>query len=105
MRYIYLAFQAEEGPPMTLEEYLAIPYVLVVESFEGPDGEWLRRASYPELPGCTVEGFWAVDVIDKLEQLRIKRIMEMLRDGEYIPVPREPLRSGIPALDRDQLEF
>ena len=90
---------------MTLEEYLAIPYVLVVESFEGPDGEWLRRAAYPELPGCTVEGFWAVDVIEKLEELRIKRIMEMLRDGETIPVPRAPLRSGIPALNKDQLEF
>ena len=90
---------------MTLEEYLAIPYVLVVESFEGPDGEWLRRASYPELPGCTVEGFWAVDVIEKLEELRIRRIMEMLRDGESIPVPRPPLRSGIPALNKDQLEF
>jgi len=30
-------------------EYLAIPYVLVVESVEGPDGQWFRRAMYPEL--------------------------------------------------------
>ena len=34
---------------MTPEEYLAIPYVLVVESVEGPDGQWFRRAMYPEL--------------------------------------------------------
>lgn len=90
---------------MTLEEYLAIPYILVVESFEGPDGEWLRRGSYPELPGCIVEGFWAVDVIAQLDELRVRRIMEMLRDGENIPVPRPPLRSGMPALNKDQLEF
>jgi len=55
---------------MDLEEYLAIPYKLIMESFEGPDGDWLRRASYPELPGCDVEGLWAVDVVESLEQLR-----------------------------------
>ena len=33
---------------MTLEEYLAVPYVLTMESVCRPDGEWVRRASYPE---------------------------------------------------------
>ena len=37
---------------MTPEEHLAVPYILVIESFEGPDGTWLRRAEYPELPDC-----------------------------------------------------
>ena len=90
---------------MTLEEYLAIPYVLVVESFEGPDGEWQRRASYPELPNCVVEGFWAVDIIAELEELRVRRIMELLQEGETVPVPRPPLRSSLPALNKEQLEF
>lgn len=90
---------------MTLEEYLAIPYILAVESFEGPDGEWRRRASHPELPGCTVEGDSAVEVIEKLDHMRVRRIMEMLERGETIPVPRPPLRSSIPALNKEQLEF
>ena len=90
---------------MTLEEYLAVPYILAVESFESPTGEWMRRASHPELPGCTVEGFSAVEVIEKLDELRVRRIMEMLERGEPIPVPRPPLRSSIPALNKEQLEF
>ncbi len=90
---------------MTLEEYLAVPYILAVESFEGPDGEWHRRASHPELPGCVVEGDSAVEVIEKLDQLRVQRIMDMLQRGEPVPVPRPPLRSSIPPLNREQLEF
>ena len=90
---------------MTLEEYLAVPYILAVESFENPDGDWMRRASHPELPGCAVEGFSAVEVIEKLDELRVRRIMEMLERGEPIPVPRPPLRSSIPALNKEQLEF
>jgi len=90
---------------VTLEEYLAIPFVMAVESYEGPDGEWFRRASYPELPECTVEGFWAVDIIDKLEELRVRRIIELYQKGDEIPVPRAPLRSAMPVLNREQLEF
>ena len=90
---------------MTLEEYLAVPYILAVESFESANGEWMRRASHPELPGCTVEGFSAVEVIEKLDEMRVRRIMEMLERGEPIPVPRPPLRSSIPALNKEQLEF
>ncbi len=90
---------------MTLEEYLAVPYILAVESFESSNGEWMRRASHPELPGCVVEGHSAVEVIEKLDELRVRRIMEMLQRGEPIPVPRPPLRSSIPALNKEQLEF
>ncbi len=38
----------------TLAYYEAVPYLLVLESVER-DGEWLRRAAYPELPGCMAE--------------------------------------------------
>jgi hypothetical protein len=47
------------------EEYLAIPYVLVVESVEGPDGQWFRRAMYPEL-GIVGEAHSPLDAIAKL---------------------------------------
>ena len=31
---------------MTLEEHLAVPYVLCLESVPGPDGEWLRPSAF-----------------------------------------------------------
>jgi predicted RNase H-like HicB family nuclease len=90
---------------MTVDEYLAIPYVLVVESVCGPDGDWVRRASYPELPGCFAEAFSPVDAVEQLEELRKQRIQELLRAGEPVPVPRPPLRSASEAPSREQLEF
>jgi hypothetical protein len=90
---------------MDLEEHLAVPYKLVIESFEGPDGDWLRRASYPELPGCDVEGLWAVDVVEELDQLRVDIITGMFRGKREIPVPRPPLKSKVPMLDPVRLGF
>ena len=76
---------------MTPEEYLAIPYVLVVESLEGPDGTWFRRARYPEL-GVSADAISPMDAIDKLEEVRVTSILSRLERGESIPVPRQPLR-------------
>jgi hypothetical protein len=90
---------------LNLEDYLAVPYKLIIESFEGPDGDWLRRASYPELPGCDVEGLWAVDVVDALDDLRVSLITGMFQRHEQIPVPRPPLRSRPPVLDEARLGF
>jgi hypothetical protein len=90
---------------LNLEDYLAVPYKLIIESFEGPDGDWLRRASYPELPGCDVEGLWAVDVVEALDDLRVSLITGMFQRHEQIPVPRPPLRSRPPVLDEARLGF
>jgi hypothetical protein len=76
---------------VTPEEYLAIPYVLVVESLEGPDGTWFRRARYPEL-GVSADATSPMDAIDKLEEARVTSILSRLERGESIPVPRPPLR-------------
>ena len=78
---------------MTPEEYLAIPYVLVVESVEGPDGQWYRRATYPEL-GVSGEALSPLDAIARLEEARVSTILARLQRGEPIPVPRPPLRQG-----------
>ncbi len=91
--------------PLTLEESLAVPYRLVMESFKDTDGEWRRRASYPELPGCEVVGDSPVDIIEKLDNLRERLIRRMVRDCQPIPTPRPPLRSRLPVLDADRLEF
>ena len=64
----------------------------------GGDGEVGRVGKGIEGPEC-------VEVIEKLDELRVRRIMEMLEQGEPIPVPRPPLRSSIPALNKEQLDF
>ena len=90
---------------MTIEEHLAVPYVLVMESVERPDGEWVRQASYPELPGCVVEAEGPLEALDKLEDARRSTIARMLEKGEPIPVPRPPLRDRLAAADPDRLGF
>ena len=74
-----------------LAYYQAVPYVLVLESVER-GGEWLRRAEYPELPGCVAEAVSALEAIDKVEHERLRVLREMWDRGAPIPVPRPPLR-------------
>ena len=76
---------------MTREEYLRVPYVLVVESVEKPDGDWLRRASYPELTGVLVEAESAVEAIEEVDEMRKRIILDRLDRGLPVPVPRPPL--------------
>ena len=90
---------------MTLDEYLGGSLQAHHRVVRGPDGDWLRRASYPELPGCDVEGLWAVDIVEELENLRVQIIMDRFRNSDFIPVPRPPLKSHPPVLDRTRLEF
>lgn len=65
--------------------------MLVVESVEKPGGDWLRRASYPELPGAVVEAESAVDAIDGADDKRIEIILGLLDRGLKVPVPRPPI--------------
>lgn len=76
---------------MTRDEYLRVPFVLVVESVRKPDGDWCRRASYPELPGATAEAASAVDAMDLADERRVAIILDRLARGTAIPVPRPPL--------------
>jgi predicted RNase H-like HicB family nuclease len=89
---------------MTAEEHLAVPYVLVLESIEGPGGDWLRQASYPELPGCVAQAPSPIEAIDRLEEQRVRFILDRLESGQPVPVPRPPLH--LPeALSQERLEF
>jgi hypothetical protein len=90
---------------MTYEEYLAVPYLLVMESVEKPDGDWVRRASHPELPGCEVEADHPIEALDKLEELRRQLILDMMARGEKVPVPRPPLRTPVMEINKDRLDF
>jgi predicted RNase H-like HicB family nuclease len=82
-----------------LDYYEAVPYLLVVESVER-DGEWIRRATYPELPGCAAEAASAVEALRRLERERRRVLNELWERGAAIPVPRAPLREPGPALAR-----
>jgi predicted RNase H-like HicB family nuclease len=88
-----------------LEEYLAVPYILAVESIRKPDGNWLRRAEFPELPGCAVEAETAVEAVERVEEEKVRYIVERLERGEYVPVPRPPLQSSMPALNAERVQF
>jgi predicted RNase H-like HicB family nuclease len=74
-----------------LAYYEAVPYVLVMESVER-GGTWLRRAEYPELPGCAAEAATAVEAIEVLETTRLALLRGLWDRGAPIPVPRPPLR-------------
>jgi predicted RNase H-like HicB family nuclease len=83
---------------MDLSEQLAVPYVAVVYSVERPDGNWWRRAEYPELPGCAAEAPAAADAMELLERERVRIIVEAHARGADLPAPRAPLAAGVSGL-------
>ena len=74
-----------------LAYYETVPYLLVLESIER-DGQWLRRAEHPELPGCAAEAPSALEALDGLERERHRVLRQLWDRGAAIPVPRPPLR-------------
>lgn len=81
---------------LNLRELLSIPYLLEAEAVETEPGRWLVRLSYPELPGCTVEGAVIEDVLKALERCRIETIVDLVETGREPPVPRKPLAAADP---------
>ena len=86
-------------PAPDLAYYEAVPYLLVMKSIER-HGEWLRRAEYPELPGCVAEAISAVEALEKLEQERLRLLRQLWDRGASIPVPRPPLLRPRPSRSR-----
>ena len=89
---------------MKLEEYLSIPYRLVAYSAPDNAGVWHRYCEYPEI-GCVSEADTPTEAMEKLEEQRVKYIIDRVQRGEPIPVPRPPLRSAASLLDVDRLGF
>jgi predicted RNase H-like HicB family nuclease len=81
----------EPDAPRSLADYEAVPYLLVVESVER-EGRWLRRAEYPELPGCAAEAASVLEAMETLEVERRRLLRELWERGAPIPVPRPALR-------------
>ena len=59
--------------------------------FGEPTACWLRRAEYPELPGCFGEGLSPEEAMADLDRNRERMVRELLAAGAEIPVPRRPL--------------
>jgi predicted RNase H-like HicB family nuclease len=76
---------------MELEEYLAVPYILRMESSFDSNGNHVCRAEHPELPDCIVEARSPIDALEQLEIAKSHYIRERLERGELIPTPRPPL--------------
>lgn len=81
---------------MTPDDHLAVPYVIAVESVEQADGQWVRRAWHPELPGCEAHAESAWEAIERLDEVRERYICSAMEMGEFRPVRRAPLRT-VPA--------
>ena len=82
---------------MRLREYLSVPYLLEAETVEISPGSWLRRVTYPELPGCTTESLVVEHALHSLERMRIEIIVRVVSEGRIPPVPRPPLQDCDPA--------
>ena len=81
---------------MELRELLSVPYLLEAEAVEAEPGKWLLRLAYPELPGCTEEGFVVEDVLTDLERRRVEMIVSLVEAGKEPPIPRKPLAVSDP---------
>jgi len=81
---------------LNLHELLSVPYLLEAEAVETEPGQWLLRLAYPELPGCTAEGFVVEDVLKELERRRVEMIVSLVDAGKEPPVPRKPLAASDP---------
>jgi hypothetical protein len=77
-----------------LRALLSVSYLLEAEAVETDAGQWLVRLDYPELPGCTAEGFVVEDVLKELERRRIEMIVSLVEAGKEPPIPRKPLATS-----------
>ncbi|RTL63676.1 MAG: hypothetical protein EKK42_27810 [Pseudonocardiaceae bacterium] len=80
------------GVGTSLEDLLAVPYVMDVQAVRRDDGEWVCRVGYDELPGCVAEGRTPFDALTKLELLRVEILTRLHDEGSAPPAPRAPLR-------------
>jgi len=88
---------------LDLRELLSIPYLLEAEAVESEPGKWLLRLAYPELPGCTAEGFVVEEVLRELERRRVEMIVTLVEAGKEPPVPRQPLAASDPLWTANEL--
>ena len=78
---------------VTLDQVLAVPYVLDVSTRAAETGQWVCRLEYPELPGCVAEDRNVLAALDHVERLREQWLRECVARGDEVPLPRRALSS------------
>ena len=71
----------------TLEEYLELPYTVVIAPEWHSDSTWTYTAENPELPGCNTRGETAAEAFEALRVVRKIWIRSQLEAGERVPLP------------------
>jgi predicted RNase H-like HicB family nuclease len=84
-----------------LEYFLAIPYIIRLESVPADGTRWIRRASHPELAGCLAEADGPEDALDLLEKRKREWLERAISRGDQVPAPRPPLAEGHFALRQE----
>lgn len=76
----------------TVRDVLTTPFLLISESVETEDGEWMRKLSYPEL-SCSVVADNVLEALDQLEIDRVRALVAALERESSLPVAvaREPV--------------
>lgn len=77
---------AAMGPQSDADE--APSYVLDVRAVERPDGEWVCRAEYEQLPGCIAEDPQVLVALDKVDALLERFISTARAENRPLPDPR-----------------
>lgn len=72
-----------------IEEYLALPYTLVVVHDVDAEGNAGWVAEVEELPGCMSQGASPEEAIERVREAMRDWIAVALEDGMEIPEPRE----------------
>lgn len=75
--------------PKTLNDYLQLPYRIVLTPDRDDDGHVGWVAEVAELPGCLSQGKGPDEAVERVSDAMRGWISVALEDGREIPVPRE----------------
>ena len=71
-----------------VDEFLNLPYSVIVQRMATTQDNVTYSASHPELPGCRGQGDTPQAAKDDLAEARRLYIEDLLESGERPPVPR-----------------
>lgn len=82
--------QANQRTNRTLEEYLDLPYTIVITHDRDDEGNAGFVAEVKELPGCISQGGTLEEAAARVRDAMEGWISVALEDGVEIPEPRDP---------------
>ena len=79
----------EKNATRTLDEYLTLPYLIMLVQDVDDEGNTGWVAEIAELPGCISQGATAEEAVDRVRDAMAGWISVALEEGRDIPEPRE----------------